>query len=49
MRKLDDRTHIGLWRPKGADIDKPTGYIKRKLRRKIRNILKRSNTHSLED
>lgn len=43
MRKLDNRTHIAFnRRPKGADIDKPIGYIKKKLRRLWRNILKRS-------
>lgn len=41
MRQLDDRSHLRLhFRPKGADIDRPTGYIKKKLRRKLRRLLK---------
>lgn len=43
MRTLDDRSHLSTnRRPKGADIDRPVGYIKRNLRRKWRVILKRS-------
>lgn len=43
MRILDNRSHLPTsMRPKGADIDRPVGYIKKKLRRKWRVILKRS-------
>ena len=42
MRTLDNRKHISnTKRPKGADMDKPEGYIKVKLRRKWRRILNR--------
>ena len=43
MRYLDNRSHMPhCLRPKGADIDKPEGAIKRLLRRKWRSVLKRS-------
>ena len=42
MRMLDDRGKLPFHlRLKGADVDKPEGYIKRKLRRKWRAVLKR--------
>lgn len=41
MRRLDDRSHLRPhFRPKGEDIDKPVGYGKRKLRKKVRRLLK---------
>jgi hypothetical protein len=43
MRKLDNRKKMGLRRPKKVDVDKPTGFVKKFLRRKWRLILNRIN------
>lgn len=49
MRRLDNRKRMPICRrPKGADVDKPEGFIKRNLRRKWRRVLNRidETTHT---